>query len=44
VDATTLDSEMARHGLFPLVPTETVIREEGAGRRRVSANGLYEKR
>jgi len=43
VDAGALDSEMVRHRLFPLAPTETVTREEPRG-RRVSANGLYEKR
>lgn len=44
VDSATLDFELARHGLFPLLPAETVTREVSAGRRRVSANGLYEKR
>ncbi len=43
VEAATLDREMARHGLFPLVPTETIVRQAAPG-RRVSANGLYIKR
>jgi SAM-dependent methyltransferase len=42
VDAETFDAEMRRHGLSPLAPAETVVREEGSG-RRVTANGIYEK-
>jgi SAM-dependent methyltransferase len=40
VDAGTLDTEMKRHGLLPVSPTETVRRATEVG-RRVSANGLY---
>jgi SAM-dependent methyltransferase len=42
LDADELDRQMARHGLTPATPTETVeaMREKG---RRVSANGLYRK-
>jgi len=42
VDAATLDSELARHGLFPVVPT-SVARPKVEIGRRVSANGLYVK-
>ena len=40
VDASTLDSELARHGLSPVVPT-AVARPKVEIGRRVSANGLY---
>ncbi len=42
LEADQLDHEMARYGLTPATPTETVeaTREKG---RRVSANGLYRK-
>jgi SAM-dependent methyltransferase len=40
LDAPALDAGLARHGLEPVVPTETVRRAEGTS-RRVSANGLY---
>ncbi len=40
VDAETLDREMARHGLEPVVPTKTVRVELEKG-RRVVANALY---
>jgi len=43
VDADTLDRDMARHGLSPVVPTDTVRRETEGGGRRVTANGLYVK-
>ena len=43
VDAETFDAEMSRHGLSALAPAETVVREEGPA-RRVTANGLYQKR
>jgi SAM-dependent methyltransferase len=42
VDASTLDSELARHGLSPVVPT-SVARPKVEIGRRVSANGLYVK-
>ena len=42
VDASTLDSELARHGLAPVVPT-SVARPTVEIGRRVSANGLYVK-
>jgi SAM-dependent methyltransferase len=38
--ADELDAAMARHGLVPAVPTETVTAPTGSG-RRVTANGLY---
>lgn len=44
VDAPGLDLEMMRRGLVPLVPTYTVERATEAGGRRVTANGLFEKR
>jgi SAM-dependent methyltransferase len=40
LDAPSLDASLARHGLQPVVPTETVRRADGTS-RRVSANGLY---
>lgn len=43
LDADELDAEMARHGLTPVVPTETVETPTEEG-RRVTANGLYRKR
>jgi SAM-dependent methyltransferase len=43
VDAPELDIHMRRHGFVPLVPTETVVRPEGGG-RRATANGLYIRR
>lgn len=43
VDAETLDQEMARHGLEPVVPTYTVRKETENGGRRVTANGDYQK-
>jgi SAM-dependent methyltransferase len=42
VGAATLDADLARHGLVPVVATETVRVELEAG-RRVSANGLYRR-
>ncbi|MFW6010555.1 MAG: class I SAM-dependent methyltransferase [Gemmatimonadota bacterium] len=42
VDRETLDAEMARCGLVPVVPTETVEVETDAG-RRVTVNGLYRR-
>lgn len=42
VDAGTLDREMARHGLIPERPTETVEVPLERG-RRVTVNGLYRK-
>jgi len=42
VDASTLDCELARHGLSPIVPT-SVARPTVEIGRRVSANGLYVK-
>ncbi|UCC83417.1 MAG: class I SAM-dependent methyltransferase [Gemmatimonadota bacterium] len=43
LDADELDAEMARHGLLPIVPTETVETPTDTG-RRVTANALYRKR
>lgn len=43
VDATTLDGAMARHGLVPEVPSDTVRVETERG-RRVSVNALYRRR
>ncbi len=43
LDADELDAEMVRHGLAPVVPTETVETPTEKG-RRVTANGLYRKR
>jgi len=41
VSADELDREMAKHGLTPVVPTETVrVANEGGG-QRVTANALY---
>lgn len=40
--ADALDEEMARHGLRPVEPTETVEVEADPG-RRVTVNGLYRK-
>lgn len=40
LDADSLDSAMARHGLLPAVPSETVRVETERG-RRVSVNALY---
>jgi SAM-dependent methyltransferase len=42
VDAPTLDSAMAGHGLRPEVPTDTATTQLEVG-RRVSVNGLYRK-
>ncbi len=42
VDAPTLDAELARHGLFAVVPTALARPKVEVG-RRVSANGLYAK-
>jgi SAM-dependent methyltransferase len=44
VDAPTLDRELARFGLDPLAPTETVRRETEPGGIRVTVNGLYVRR
>jgi SAM-dependent methyltransferase len=41
VSAEVLDADMARVGLVPLVPTETVRRENDRGGVRVTANALY---
>ena len=41
-EAGALDSEMSAHGLHPVVPTETVVTTQGAG-RRVTVNALYGK-
>jgi SAM-dependent methyltransferase len=41
--ADELDAEMARHGLVPVVPSETVETPTEEG-RRVTANALYRKR
>lgn len=43
VSAAALDGQMARHRLVPVVPTEEVEVEMGAG-HRVTVNGLYEKK
>jgi SAM-dependent methyltransferase len=43
LDGTELDEELARHGLVPVAPTETV-EAEGESFRRVTVNGLYRKR
>jgi SAM-dependent methyltransferase len=43
VEAEDLDAGMARHGLYPVVPSETVEVETDTG-RRVTVNGLYRKR
>ncbi|NIN70438.1 MAG: methyltransferase domain-containing protein [Gemmatimonadetes bacterium] len=43
LEADELDAEMARHGMVPVVPTETVEAATDTG-RRVTANGLYRKR
>lgn len=43
VEAGELDAAMARHGLVPERPTETVEVETDGG-RRVTVNGLYAKR
>ena len=40
LDAAALDAAMARHGLTPIVPSETVRVETERG-RRVSVNALY---
>lgn len=40
LDANALDAGMARHGLLPVVPSETVRVETERG-RRVSVNALY---
>jgi SAM-dependent methyltransferase len=42
VDAPTLDAELARHDLSPVVPTQIARPKVEVG-RRVSANGLYAK-
>lgn len=42
MSAGELDEEMARHGLHPVEPTETVEVESPPG-RRVTVNGLYRK-
>ena len=42
VDSSTLDAELARHGLSCVVPTALARRNVEVG-RRVSANGLYVK-
>lgn len=42
VDRETLDGEMARHGLVPVLPTATVEVKTDAG-RRVTVNGLYQR-
>jgi SAM-dependent methyltransferase len=42
LDATALDAAVARHGLMPQVPSETVKVETERG-RRVSVNALYVK-
>jgi SAM-dependent methyltransferase len=43
VPAEVLDADMARNGLLPAVPTETVRRPTEAGGVRVTANALYAK-
>lgn len=42
LEADELDSEMARHDLISVVPTETVVAPTDTG-RRVTVNGLYRK-
>lgn len=42
-DAAGLDAAMARHGLIPVVPSQTVTAPTEKG-RRVSVNALYERR
>lgn len=42
VEADQLDREMARLGLVPAVPTETVVKKTDNG-KRVTVNGLYVK-
>ena len=37
-----LDASVSRHGLFPVVPTETVVTPTDTG-RRVTVNALYRK-
>ena len=41
LDAETLDKEWSRHGLAPVVPTETKRVDLEDGTRRVSVNALY---
>ncbi len=42
LDSDALDAEMARHGLVPVVPSETVETPTESG-RRVTVNALYRK-
>jgi SAM-dependent methyltransferase len=43
LEADDLDAEMSRHGLDPIVPSETVTKTTDSG-RRVTVNALYQKR
>ncbi len=43
LEADDLDAEMSRHGLEPIVPSETVTKTKDSG-RRVTVNALYQKR
>lgn len=42
LEADELDAGMSRHGLIPVVPTETAVTPTDSG-RRVTVNGLYRK-